>query len=73
MAARAEDFALLREEARRRGVPLATVLGEAVAAAASRLRESRRPRYGVGRSGVGAARVSGERPDEPLESSDFRG
>lgn len=72
VAAEAADLALLREEAQRRGVSLTTVLAEAVAAAAAQLRETRRPRVGLGRSGIGAARLAAERPDEPLESAEYR-
>jgi hypothetical protein len=43
-----QDLAILREEARRRGVSLATVLREVVAEAAARRRAGRpRPRLGI--------------------------
>jgi len=72
VAADADDLAVLREEANRRGVPLTVVLGEAVGQAADRLRKARPPRFGVGRSSVGAARASAAHPDEPITAADFR-
>ncbi len=72
VAARNEDLAVLREEAARRGVTLSVVLSEAVTQAADALREQRRPRFGLGRSGVGAARASSASPDEPVESAAYR-
>jgi len=52
----------LEAEARRRGVPLATLLREAVEEKAQVLRERRRPRVGVARStdGRSAADVTAE-------------
>jgi hypothetical protein len=52
----------LEAEARRRGVPLAAVLREAVEEKASALRAARRPRVGIGRStdGRSAAEVTAE-------------
>lgn len=72
VAARSEDLAVLREEARRRGVTLSVVLSEAVTEAADALREQRRPRFALGRSGVGAARAAAASPDEPIESAAYR-
>lgn len=74
MTADADDLAVLREEARRRGVSLSAVLAEAVAARAREVRSARRPRTGVGRSGAGSvAREAGERPDEPAAAHPPRG
>jgi hypothetical protein len=67
LAANADDLAILREEARRRGVSLAGLLREVVAREAEALRQRRRPRFGLGRSERGAARAAAERPDEPYE------
>lgn len=50
VTAPAADLDTLRAEARRRGVPLAAVLAEAVTEKASTLRDARRPRVGVARS-----------------------
>ena len=52
----------LEAEAKRRGVPLAALLREAVEEKASVLRSSRRPRVGVARSrdGRSAAEVTAE-------------
>lgn len=69
VTAESDDLAVLRDEARRRGVSLSTVLREAVSAHASALRRRRRPRVGIGHSGVGAAAAAAERPDEPYEAA----
>jgi len=55
-------LATLEAEANRRGVPLATVLREAVEEKARSLRATRRPRTGIARSSDGrsAAEVTGE-------------
>lgn len=58
VSAERDDLDTLRAEARRRGISLARLLGEIVAERAKRLRSSRRPRVGVGRSGKGVARES---------------
>lgn len=57
----------LEAEARRRGVPLATILREAVEEKARSLRAQRRPRVGVARSADGrsAAEVTAEPIAEP--------
>jgi hypothetical protein len=66
VAADEDDLLVLQGEARRRGVPLAAVLREAVEAEAARLRQGARPRFGVGRSGgEGAARVAAGDPEAP--------
>lgn len=72
VAAKAEDLVVLREEARRRGVTLSVVLSEAVTQAADALRAQRRPRFGLGRSGAGAARAAAASPDEPITSATYR-
>ncbi len=56
------DLDTLRAEAARRGVPLNTVLAEAVTEKASAIRLRRRPRTGIARStdGRSAAEVSSE-------------
>lgn len=48
-----DALATLEAEARRRKVPLTIVLAEAVEEKAVSLREGRRPRVGLGRSGDG--------------------
>lgn len=48
-----DDLAVLEDEARRRGVSLARVLREIVADRADEVRGSRRPRFGIVRSGHG--------------------
>ncbi len=61
-------LATLEAEASRRGVPLATVLREAVEEKAISLRAARRPRTGIARSsdGLSAAEVTAEPiADEP--------
>ncbi|MDQ3973081.1 MAG: ribbon-helix-helix protein, CopG family [Actinomycetota bacterium] len=68
LSADEDDLETLRAEARRRGISLATLLREVVAREAANLRAQRRPRFGIGRSGVGAARIASEREDEPFES-----
>jgi len=54
VAAESDDLAVLEGEARRRGVPLAHVLREAVEREAGRLRRGARPRFGIA-SGDGRA------------------
>lgn len=73
VAADESDLARLRQEATRRGVTLSVVLAEAVAAAAAALRETRRPRFGLGASGVGAAAQAQAHPQEPYETEQPRG
>lgn len=72
VAADADDLALLRDEAKRRGVTLSVVLREAVSMQAATLRARHRPRIGLGRSGVGAARAAADHPDEPYEAEASR-
>ncbi|MEW6223699.1 MAG: hypothetical protein AB1627_03640 [Chloroflexota bacterium] len=62
-----ETLATLEAEARRRDVPLATVLREAVDEKAASLRELRRPHVGIARStdGRSAAEVTAEPVAEP--------
>jgi hypothetical protein len=66
LAAESDDLALLEAEARKQGVSLAHVLRQVVAREADRLRRDRRPRFGVARSGVGAARMSSEDEKAPV-------
>jgi hypothetical protein len=73
VAADAEDVAILRDEAKRRGVILSTVLREAVHLQATTIRSRRRPHIGIGRSGIGAAAAASEHPDEPYEKQPPRG
>jgi hypothetical protein len=47
VAAESDDLAVLEGEARRRGVPLAHVLREAVEREASRPRQAAAPRFGI--------------------------
>lgn len=72
VAAKHDDLAVLRAEARRRGVTLSVALSEAVTQAADDLREQRRPRFGLGCSGNGAARAAAANPDEPIKSAAYR-
>jgi hypothetical protein len=68
LAADSDDLATLEAEARRRGVSLAQVLRDAVAAEAHRLRQERRPRFGIARSAHGAARVAGRDEKAPVRA-----
>ncbi len=67
MSAPAATLRTLEAEAQRRGVPLATLLREAVEDKARSLRARRRPRVGVARStdGRSAAEVTAEPIAEP--------
>jgi hypothetical protein len=62
VTADSSDLETLRAEAARRGVPLSTVLAEAVTEKAVSIRQRRRPRVGVARSidGRSAADVASE-------------
>jgi len=62
ISAPADVLDTLAAEARRRGVALNVVLGEAVSEKAAELRSSRRPRLGIGASSDGrrAAEVAAE-------------
>jgi len=66
LAAERDDLALLEGEARRRGVSLARVLGEAVAREAADLRRRNRPHFGVARSAGGAAAAAARDEHAPL-------
>jgi hypothetical protein len=66
LAAESDDLAVLEAEARKQGVSLAHVLRQVVAREADRIRGGLRPRFGVGRSGVGAARMSAEDEHAPV-------
>jgi hypothetical protein len=61
------DLDTLAAEAARRGVPLSSVLAEAVAEKAAEVRSRRKPRFGVARStdGRSAAEVAAEPVAEP--------
>ena len=71
VAAESDDLAVLEAEARRRGVPLAHVLREAVELQARRIRSASAPRFGIVRGdGRATARVAADehapaRRDEP--------
>ena len=64
VTAEAETLRTLEHEADRRGVPLATVLREAVEEKAQAMRRVRRPRVGVARSTDG--RRSADVTAEPI-------
>lgn len=66
LAAESDDLALLEAEARKQGVSLASALRQVVAREADRLRREHRPRFGVARSGVGAARMSSKDEHAPV-------
>ena len=74
VSAAAEDLALLEDEARRRGVSLATVLREAVAHKASEVRRARpRPRFGTvsldGLNGASLSELSWRDEDSPARGN----
>lgn len=69
VTADADDLAVLRDEARRRGVSLSSILRQAVSQQAAAVRARRRPRIGIGHSGSGAARAASQHPDEPYEAT----
>lgn len=71
VAAEDNDLAVLAEEAKRRGLSLARLLGEAIAEKAERLRAARRPRVGIFRADISIAEVSAAEADAPA-STDFR-
>ena len=66
LAADPDDLAVLEAEARRRQVSLALVLRELVAKEADALRRERVPRFGIGRSGVGAAQAAARDEQAPV-------
>jgi hypothetical protein len=55
----------LRAEAKRRGVSLASLVGELLKEKAAELRRSRRPHVGIGRSGSGVSQESVDHEDLP--------
>jgi hypothetical protein len=71
LAAESDDLALLEREARRRGVSLAQVLREVVAKEAAELRQRRRPRLGIGRSG-GRSPGGASLPEDEASATPFR-
>jgi len=68
LSAERDDLSVLEAEARRRGVSLAQVLRELVATEAGRIRQERRPRFGVVRSGGGAAGASVVDEESPAQT-----
>lgn len=65
VAADADVLDTLRREAKRRGVSFAALAGGILADKAVELRQMRRPRLGVGRSGSGISQQSVDREDLP--------
>jgi predicted DNA-binding ribbon-helix-helix protein len=65
IAAEAEVLEALRAEAKRRGVSLAMLVSEILEEKVAKLRHTRRPRLGVGRSGTGVSQQSVDREDLP--------
>jgi Ribbon-helix-helix protein, copG family len=67
VAADHEALETLKAEARRRGVSMTVLLGEAVEEKAASIRAARRPRVGLGRStdGRSAAQLTAEPVAEP--------
>jgi hypothetical protein len=67
VAADHDALETLKAEARRRGVSLTVLLGEAVEEKAANIRAARRPRVGLGRStdGRSAAELTAEPIAEP--------
>jgi hypothetical protein len=64
-----EDLAVLAHEARRRGISLGRILGEAVAKEAEELRRNRRPRLATFRAEVSIAEAAEQ---EQPAARDFR-
>lgn len=60
-----DDLAVLAGEARRRGTSLATLLGEAVAEKATRIRRGRHPRVDTFHADVGIAAAMEDDEDGP--------
>lgn len=61
VAADNQDLSVLEGEARRRGVSLASMLGEAVAREADRVRGKTKPRFGIVRGdGSATARIASD-------------
>ncbi len=71
VAAERDDLAVIEAEARRRGVPLARVLREAVEHEADRLRHDTSPRFGIVR-GDGSATRSIQRDEHAPAQRDGR-
>ena len=69
--AEADDLEALRDEARRSGVSLNSVLQEIIARRAEELRAAKRPRLGLGHGG-GFAKSSVDDEDAPAASA-YRG
>ena len=74
LSAEADDLTVLEGEARRRGVSLAQVLRETVAEKAAAVRRSKRPRFGLVRSGDGGlADLSWQDEDAPYRNEPLEG
>jgi hypothetical protein len=71
LSADAEDLNVLKEEARRKGVSLASLLAEVVQREAAALRASRRPRIGIVDRRVSIAQAMDNEPDAAADS-EFR-
>ncbi len=71
LSAEADDLGVLKEEARRKGVSLASLLAEVVQREAAAIRASRRPRVGIVDRPVSIARAMDEDPDAAA-GSEFR-
>ncbi len=71
LVADASDLVVLKEEARRRGISLAKLLGEVVGREAAAIRSSLRPRVGVVDRRTDIARAMEEDLDGPARS-EFR-
>lgn len=69
VAAEQDDLAVLEHEARKRGIPLAHVLREAVEREAQRLRGNARPRFGIVRGDGTATRTIAEDEHAPARRS----
>jgi hypothetical protein len=68
LPAEADDLMVLKQEARRRGVSLGSLLAEIVGREAAAIRASRRPRFGVVDRPAGIAAAMDEDPDAPLRT-----
>ncbi len=71
LPAESDDLAILKHEARRRGVSLGALLKEMVEREAAAIRSSHRPRTGVVNRPVSVAAAMVEDPEAALRS-DFR-
>jgi len=69
IAAESDVLETLRDEAARRGLSLARLVGEILAEKAAALRAERRPRFGLGRSGGGVAQASVDDEESPARGA----